>query len=1051
MNRPVLLLSLIALAVGPDVVCAQGSITGTVRDAGTTAPLAGVTVAVVGTQLTGSTGADGQFSIVGVPAGSYRLRARRLGYAPGDTSVVVEDARQTVVEVRLTASAIELNPVVAIGYGEQAKATLTGSVATVTGAELVKRPVANASDALQGVDPGLTVVDRGGRPGDAGSAIFIRGRGTLPDLTNAANFRSTPLILVDGIPGDLNTLEAGDIESISVLKDAASAAIYGSRAANGVILVTTKRGKNTGGMKWSYEGYYGIQNTANLPTRVGIKDYLELINEAHVNAGLPPKYSQGYIDSTLMADRGVPGVDRLRYPDTDWLDVLWNPASIQDHTLRLTGGSDLASFALSANYMDQGGLMANTGATRSGVRLNTDFRPGKRLQAGIDLALRRTWDVEPNMMGEALFRMFHDTPPTIQAKYPSCSASPEDNTCYGWSQNKHNSVAYAEASGLHTRENWNGTLSAKADYELLPGFMVRALASVQASSYQGDSWRNAVVFADYWDPTVIPKRFTPNELWDSTSTYQQTYLRGLMEYRRLFGDHAASGMIGYEQTVYDSSGIGANRQGFYNNDLQAINAGDPSLDNNWGAPTAWRLRSGFGRITYGWRDRYLFEANARYDGSSRFAKPSRFGFFPSFSGAWRISEEPFMQRLGLFNELKLRGSWGRTGNNSVGNYPYWSVLRLGTTCIPDPSNPNYNRSCAYSFGGALVNGVAKTDLANPDLSWETTSMSNVGVDAALLGGRLTFTGDVYRKVTDGILLQLDIPWTVGLTPPVQNAAKVKNWGWEAALTYRDGVGGLNYAIGVSLTRNNNLVTSLAGTGPYFYGTDVTYIIKEGLPLGTIYGLRAAGLFQSQAEVDACATGTVPGCGSQQAGTGAGDIRFVDQNNDRVIDNADRIPIGHDIPSYTFGSTWTASFRSFDASVFWQGALDVNAYLEGALAEGPVWENYTTKEWLDHWTPTNPNAKMPKPTRFLHINHGQRNSWWVRDASYIKLKNAQIGYRLPPAVARRINASQMRVYVSGQNLLTLSKVTFLLDPEFPSGRGTVYPQTRTFAFGTSVQF
>lgn len=991
-----------------------GSIAGTVRDATTSAPLAGVTVTATGTHLAAQTNADGRYTMPAVPPGSYRLRARMLGYAPGDTLVQVQEGQPTTVDLLLQRSAVELNPVVAVGYGEQEKVNLTGSVATTSGTELGKRPVADGTDALQGVVPGLTVIDRGGRPGDAGTMFYIRGRGTLNN--------TDPLVLIDGVRADntkLNALDPSDIENISVLKDAASAAIYGARAANGVILVTTKRGGLLGNLQVSYNNYAGMQSVADFPERVGIKDYLQLVNEAFVNAGLPPKYSQGYIDTTLMADRGVPGVDRYRYPDTYWLDVLWNPAPIQDHTVRVSGGTDLASFAASVNYLDKQGMMPTTAASRYGLRLNTDFRPSRRFQTGVDVALSRTWDLEPNDMGEALFRMFHDTPPVIVPKYP-------DGT-YGWSDNNRNPLAAAEASGRHTREDLRGSITAKADYQLFPRLVVRTVGSVQARAFRDENWRNYVVFRDYYNPAIIRRSYSPNQLSQESQREVETYLRGLAEYKATIGEHAVSAMVGYEQTANDWSQTGARRQNFYNNDVEEINAGDASFDDNWGTSAEWRLRSGFGRLNYMWREKYLFEVNGRYDGSSRFAKGHRFGFFPSFSAGWRLSQEPFMRNVGIVSELKLRGSWGRTGNNAMpnnNNYPYWSLINLGQ---------------GYSLGDQLAPGAAQTTFANRDITWETTTMTDVGVDAELFGGRLTFTGDVYRKQTNGILWTLSIPWLVGLNPSVLNAAKVRNTGWEASLTYRAGAGDLQYSLGLNLSRNANMVTSLPG-GPYF---DDIFIRQAGLPIGTIYGLQADGLFRDSAEVRAHAF--------QDPKTGPGDIRFVDQNGDGIINEKDRIPIGNDVPVYTFGSSWTATYKGFDASVFWQGALDVDAYLEGALTEGPVWENYTTTEWLDHWTPTNLDAKMPKPTRFLHINHGPRSSFWVRDASYLKLKNAQIGYTLPVRLAQRFRLSRARIYVSGQNLLTFSKVTFLLDPEFPSGRATVYPQTRTFAVGTSVQF
>ncbi|GAC1516843.1 MAG: TonB-dependent receptor [Gemmatimonadaceae bacterium] len=981
-----------------------GSVVGVVRADGGGAPIADVTVSISGSRLAALTNGDGRYLIVNVPVGSHRLVARRLGFRAADTTVVIDDGKETIADFRLRPTPVDLDAVVTIGYGQQTKVNLTGSVATVRGDELARRPVVRAADALQGTAPGLTVIDRGGRPGHSGSSLNIRGRGTI-------NSSTSPLVLIDGVTGDINSLNTDDIESISVLKDGASSAIYGARAANGVILVSTKRGSNTGGILTSYNAFYGVQSASNLPERIGVKDYLELINEAHVNANLAPKYSPGYIDSTVRH------LDPLRYPDTDWLGVLWKSAPVQDHSLRFGGGNELARFALSTNYMEQQGMLPNAGANRYGLRFNSDFQPTPRIQTGIDLALRRTWDTESSAMGDALFRMFHDVPPTIVPRYP-------DGT-YGWSQNGHNPLAYAEAAGRHDQQYLHGTVTPKADFTLLPGLTLRTLAAVQAGSWKDETWRNETVFRDYFNPTVVRKVFSPNSLSQTRSSDLETYLRALLEYSTVFGDNSLTTMVGYEQTANDWEETGASRAAFYNNDLQQINAGDRAQDNTWGTARAWRLRSGFGRLNHVWRGKYLFEANARYDGSSRFARARRFGLFPSFSAGWRISEEPFMRHLGFINDLKLRGSWGKTGNHNVGEYAYYSLINLGAS---------------YPLGGALVPGAARNVLGNDGITWETTTIADMGIDAQLFQGRLSFTGDVYRKNTSGILITLPIPAAIGLSPPTQNAAKVRNTGWEAALTFRDAVRDVHYSLGLNFWDNVNQVVDLAGTGPYIDGR---WLTKEGNSLGTIYGYQTSGFFQSLAEVQAAA--------KQHPSTGPGDLRFVDQNGDGKIDNADKVPIGNELPRYTFGSTWTASYKGFDASVFWQGVLKVDAYIEGALAEGPVWENYTTKEWLNHWTPTNPNATMPKPTLRLHINHGPVSSFWVRDASYIKLKNGQIGYTLPQSFAQRRGVRQMRLFVSGQNLLTFSKLAFLLDPEVPSGRGTVYPQTRTISVGTSLQF
>jgi TonB-linked SusC/RagA family outer membrane protein len=1006
-----------AVAVGvttvqPTSLAAQatGQITGVVTSA-EGQPIEGASVNLVGTTRGILTNPQGRFTIAAVPAGSYQLRARFIGYGEGVQPVTVTAGATATVNFTLARQAVQLDAVVAVGYGTQKKVNLTGAVAAVEPAQLEKRPVANVSEALQGAAPGLTVIDRGGRPGDAGTTFFIRGRGTLNS--------TSPLVLVDGVPGDINAIDPNDIESVSVLKDAASAAIYGARAANGVILVSTKRGGNTGRIKTTYDGYYGIQSVQTFPSILGPEPYLRLINEAYVNGGRAPKYSEDYIRNTVRAQQGLlPADSALRYPWTNWLDVLWKPAPIQDHTVRLSGGNELAAFALSLNAMDQRGLVAQTGADRYLVRLNTDYHPTKRLSTGLDVTLRRTSDTEPNNMGGVLWNMFHDTPPTTMARYP-------DGT-YGWSDNGNNPLAYAEAYGTRARKYTHGLLNAKADYTLATGLTLRTLASVQNGNWSYSDWRNQQNFVDYFNPSVVRKQITLNQLDARKSTDTDVYLRGMLEYTREFGRHGLTAMAGYDQTERNWEEIRAIRRDFYNNDLREINVGDAAQEDTWGTSNQWSLRSGFGRVNYNFGGKYLLEANARYDGSSKFASGNRFGFFPSFSAGWRISEEPFF-KLGFVDELKLRGSWGRMGNQDAQGdlYPYWSTINLGHN---------------YVFGDQLVTGAAKTELANRDISWETTEMTDLGLDATFLNGRLEFTGDVYRKNTSDILRRLPIPGIIGLTEPVQNKLKVRNVGWEATLGWRDRRGGFDYSANFNVAQNSNRVTDLAGSGPYIDGI---WLTKEGYPLGTMFGYQAQGLFQSADEVKAHAR--------QHPLTGVGDIRYEDQNADGKIDAADRVPIGVDMPKYTFGSSWTAGWKGLDLSVLFQGAWSVDYWVQGALVEGPFWENFTTTAWLDRWTPETPNGRMPKPTIRTSHNH-DASDYWVYDASYAKLKNAQLGFTLPNALGRRVGSDRLRLYMAGQNLLTFTRSKdLILDPENPSGRANNYPQVRTVSFGVSASY
>jgi len=1024
--------------VVPTAPAVVGTIVGRVIDGQTGIPIVAAQVRVEGTEIVALTQPGGVFSLGNVPAGTHTVVAERIGYSSSSVPVTVLDGQTVNIEIVLNIAAIGLEEIVAVGYGQTQRVNLTGAVGTVTPTQIQSRPVARVTEALQGMTPGLTIIQRSAQPGRQDIQFDIRGR-------NSINTSTTPLIIIDDVPvgtGELNQLNPNDIESISVLKDASSAAIYGSRAANGVILITTRRGAASGRLQISYDGYYGVQDVATFPEILGPREYLELINEARVNAGLQPTYSEEYIANTERALRGEPGYSQYDYPWTDWLDVIFDPAPMHEHTFAVRGGNEYVRFNASLNYLNHQGMTPLVGADRVGLRINTDMTLTERLTGALDLSLRRSTDSEPQNQGQVLFRMFHDTPPTVVPKYP-------DGT-YGWSPNRHNPLAYAEDSGRNDRMFLNGMATARLDYELFPGLSIRSLASVGVGVDKNRTFRNQAVYRDYNNPSVIIRSVNTNQIQHSMAESRNITLRVMGTYGAALGPHSVSLVAGYEQNQSDNSNVSASRQSTYSNDLQEVSAGDASLQTTGGSSGASRLRSVFGRFSYNFGDRYLFEANARYDGSSRFAKGNRFGFFPSFSVGWRISEESFFPETNVLNELKLRASWGRTGNQNIGNYEHWQTVSFTGN---------------YVFGGSLQQGAAITSLANPDISWETTTMRNFGVDAVLFGGKLSFTGDAYRNLTEGLLLSMVMPRTLGLGNTVrENAGKLENRGWELGLAWRDQWGDLGYNIGLNLYDNRNMVLDLAGNPPNISGRSLT---AEGYPLGTMWGYEAIGLFRDEADVASHAdqSGISPDFGP-------GDIKFRDLNGDGVIrPEDDRTVIGNELPRYTIGSTIGLNWRGFDLSLFLQGVLQVDAYIEGALTEGPVWENFTTREWLDRWTPENPNpnAKRPKPALQKHHNHGQVSSFWVQDVSYIKLKNAQIGYtfRRSPStdepLAQRsvfnriasylpvLNFQQMRVYVSGQNLLSFTNDALFLDPEFPSGRGTVYPQTRTISVGTSIQF
>lgn len=985
-----------------------GTIAGRVTDASSAQPITGVVVTVRGTSHRAATRDDGNYSIAGVPDGTHIVYAQRLGFKRDSQSVVVATGQTVTANFALAPQAVNLETVVSVGYGTQTKATVTGAAEVVSGAEIQKRPVSNISKGLQGYMPGVVVRDFGGRPGSDAAEIRIRGAGTLGD--NGA------LIIVDGVIGELHNLDPLDVESITVLKDAASAAIYGARAANGVVLVRTRRGRNTGNLKITYDAYVAQQEVQDLPKRVDIRTELEAVNQVYLNSGQRPKYTPGFIDSTAA------GLDPIKYPNTNWLGLVYKKAPMMDHTVRVAGGNDLAQLSVSANYFDQQGvLQAENFYKRFTLRANSDFVISKRLSAAMDLMLMDENVVRPLGEGAALFRALHDTPPTSLAFHPDGS--------YGWTRSAFNPVALLREQGNNDSRWRTSSINSRAVYDFLNGLKLSGYFAADNKDNRGLEFQPRYRFADPTSPTVARMERVRTSSADFRGTDFNLQLQATADYDRSFGRHATHLLVGYDQRQMDRDNAFAAREGAYNNELQLPGSGDATFQFSGGGASSTRLVGMFGRFNYGWSDRYLVEANVRRDGSSRFGPAKKYGVFPSVSAAWRVTQEPFIKdRLGFVNDLKFRGSWGRLGNDRIGDYLFQQTININ--------------SGNYAFNNALATGATPGRIANPDIGWETTEQTNGGVDIEMLRGALSVTGEVYKKLTTGILRQIPISSLVGATAPVKNAAAVSNTGWEAALTWRNDFRQLNYQIGVNIADNKNRIVTLPGGDQITGGT----INRVGEPIGAIFGIRAVGIFRDSADLRAWPT-QVPGK------TGPGDLKYQDQNGDGKIDGNDRVVIGDPFPHYTWGANMSAQFRRLDFSILFQGVGKQDAYMDGALIEGPTWENFFPEYLRDSWTPQNTNARFPRFVFRSDHNHNApgRNSWWVRDARYVALKNINLGYTFPDQLARRASLSSARVYVAGSNVFTWSSMKGLLPVEMNPGatRGTYYLQTRNFSFGTSL--
>ena len=978
----------------------QIEVKGTVTDEGGQ-PLPGATVTVKGDETKGvQVDFDGHYAIM-VSSPQSVLVYRFLGFVTKE----IEVGNQTEVNVTLQEEAQGLNEVVVVGYATQKKANLTGAVSSIKGDELTTKPLTDARQALQGVATGLTIIDRGGSPGGETLSFKIRGNGSVSAGTD-------PLVLIDGIESPISEINMQDIESISVLKDAASSSIYGSRAANGVVLITTKRGKE-GKLRVNLDSYTGWQTTATLPELVGAEDYLNLVNEALVNAGLPEKYSDEYIQNT------VSGADPIAYPYTNMFEELFKSAPVQNHSLSVRGGSELAKIALSVNYLDQDGMLYNTGSERIGTRLNTDLKLSDAFRLRGNIYFNSREARKPNRFDEAIRAMVGSSPVNV-LQYP--------NGAYGLNKDNTNALAALKESGENLRVSEALSLNLGLDWDILKGLKLSTDYTYLRTHVRNKNFKASFDFKDPNDLTNVVHQWTPNELSESRWEETRHKLKSILNYEAVLGDdHVFNLLGGIERIENAGNNLWASRQNIYNEDSPELNTGDIVSKDNAGYSEDWALLSYLGRINYSYKDKYLFEANIRHDGSSRFAKGHKWGTFPSFSGGWVISNEGFMSNISAVQHLKFRGSWGQLGNQNIGLYRFASNI-----------NTNYN----YSFNDVQVNGYSQSTYANEDITWETSEQTNIGIDLLLFKGKFGITADWFHKKTKDMLLNLPISPLVGLGSSEINIGSVSNKGWELSLNYKNRDREFKYAMGLNITDIKNELTNFGGLPPSISAWNV---LKEGEPMWSFYGYKSDGLFQTQEEIDNHAPQP------NQSELKPGDIKLVDINDDGEINDDDRTIIGNPNPRYEYSFNFSADYKGFDVNFFLQGVAKAENYFYGATNEGPAFEIFTTTRVLDRWTPDNPNASFPRLEAASNKNNFLYNDFWIRDASYLRLKNIQIGYSLSKKILDKFQLSKVRVYTGATNLFTITNVESGLDPETYSGRVSYYPPTSTYTIGVQLAF
>ena len=990
------------------------TITGRVLDKVSNSPIPGVSIVIKGTKIITQSDPKGNFTI---DPGSTQSPVLLFSYV-GYTNQEVAIGNKLQINVYLTEANKGLNEVVVVGYGTQKKATVTGAISVVKSDAIADRPITSASQALSGQVPGVWVNQTSGQPGADGATIRVRGIGTLGN--------SGALVVVDGVVATLGDVNPNDIESITVLKDA-SAAIYGSRAANGVILVQTKMGKK-GAMQVDFTSYYGKQKAIKLPEVVTNSiEYMELYNQALANQGGAPYFTKATIDQYRA------GTDPLIYPNNDWGSIIFKPADIQSNLLRLSGGKENTQYSVSLGYTDQDGVVTKDNSSNYTLRSNIDSKVSEKFDWGLRTGLRYQTQSQSYYNGGAsgMLREVNRTLPfygtyTSNGDYASTwvnAVNPNFQSPL---------VMVNEGKNFSSFHNLNASVF--LNYEILKGLKWNVTGGAVYTSGDNQLFTPKV---DIYNPLSLQKRSTmgasgptASNYWDK-NLYKTIYTS--LTYKKLIAkDHDLSLAAIYSQEKNDFRVLSGSIMGFVSNELTELNAGlsTPLIN---GTSNEWAIKSYIGRLNYTYKEKYLLEGIARYDGSSRFAEDTRWGFFPSVSLGWRVTQEAFMKSQKIVDELKIRASWGKSGNDQIGLYAYIPTLAFARF---------------YNFNDEMVSGVAQTSIVDEAIKWEVGTKRNIGFDAAFLGSKLTTTFDYFEDKRDGILRAIKIPQFLGITAsPVKNLAAVSNKGWEFSANYADHIGGVKFGAGFNVTHVRNNVDYIPDPQIGFNS------IVEGQPINSFYMWKAIGLFQNQDEVNSSAKPTVNS-------TKPGDIKFEDFSGpngkpDGKIDQFDRQHVGKPIPTWTYGANLTVAYKGFDMSALIQGVADVESYV-GSDLFFPFFNGAgVLKRWQsgNTWTPENPNAALPRLTAYNALtNNYSDNSFWLQDASFLRLKNVQLGYTLPEALIKHLKIRGIRFYVDGQNLFTSTKFEGL-DPErtLTSTGSVQYPNVRIITGGINVKF
>ena len=1003
-----------------------GTITGNIKNQ-EGSPLVGVNVMLKEQQMGDATDSRGNYRITGIPAGNYTLVATYIGYSKKTQEIDIQSGETLEIDFNLERKALMGDQVVKIGYGTEQRSDISGSIASVETEEIQKVESANLLNNMQGKLSGVAIQNYSGAPGES-PVMRIRGIGTMNN--------SDPLYVIDGIPGDISQVNPNSIKSVSVMKDASASAIYGSRAANGVVLIETKSGREDQPFTISFQSSYGIQNIVETWDMLGPEEYLEEVSQLAIKGEknnesytMPPAI-QNYVNN--------PDSFLANMPRTDWVDEYHREnVPVQNYQLSLSGGGNDFKYFISGSYYDETGIQINSNSYAARLTINSEYNKGD-FTIGETIKLGRKYrepqaDVDSRNPLQQLLGL-----PPVTSPYDEDRPHGFGGPGPGWGTADRNALAEQTLTELKEAEDY-ANITGYMTYDFTDNFQYKLRANYSPTNHH----------SYHYEPMWHLPRDVPNKRQISDSRWRDisSTIENIFTYDRQIKDHNVNIMAGLSREYHKWREVGAWGQEMPADGLDVIDAVQAN-EGQWGSENVSKLNSMFTRLKYNYSGKYLLNLSIRRDGSSKFPEGNRWGNFPSFSAAWKVSEESFFDYVPYSNNidnLKLKYSYGSLGNNRVGEYTYIPTVSFG-------GNLNYQMTNDVMIGSAITN------LPSGDLRWEETIKQNMGINLALFDNKLNFTAEYYENKTEDILFATPIPPTVGAGEPETNLASMKNTGFDFSFEYGEYLEDMdfNYSISGNVSKVKNEVLSLAKEGQEIWTSGISKTVV-GKEIGAFHLFETDGLFQSEDQIN---NHTGPEGDLVQPNAQPGDVKFVDQNNDGTLNSDDKVYMGSGFPDWQFGFSFSGEYKNFDLSLSLDGVAGkkmyngLRKYLMGLTQPEKNWP----EESKDRWTPQNTDTDIPRATVMdPNLNYGRHSDLWLEDADYLRLRNIQLGYTLPEDNFGLLKDGSIRFYLSGENLWTLTGYKGVDPTVSPGGAfskghdwGT-YPTVVTIRSGIEITF